>query len=260
MTFTNLRLYVRERRIMRRANILIERRGLPIVAYAMFRLNRTAQLMSRYEPRKRMIYELKNMLVRNLYERGFCVGVRKQSQKLVCRNCGGSGWDEWHDVECYHCEGTGIYRTIALYLFRFRIGDRTFSWHQPAALVDFEVKLTDADDTMYEPDVNKKVVPLEGERSILMFAVVMSYLLSQRIAVPQRTLGTSLYLDFIARPLHKLELKSARTRRTLDDFRFAARLKLAIWLRRDSDYERDPDDYSYWGEAPMMQEPDDYPF
>lgn len=102
---------------------------------AMIALNIFAR-MSNDRDKKEWIYELKNALVRSLYERGHCINGSKVIQRLRC-------WGTWNydcDQLCQKCGGTGIYREIVLYRFTFDVGGRRITWHQPQDLVTWPVE------------------------------------------------------------------------------------------------------------------------
>lgn len=248
MRFTHTRAYVREQNLLRKGRILFKRRGLPIVAYAMFRLNRTAQILPRYATPKAQIYALKNLLVEHLYASGYCVGVSKQFQVLKCHACDGTGEDSWNDYEfCFRCDGTGIYKTIPLYLFRFQVGDTFYSWHQPVGLVTWNVNLTTSDAKDYAADEHKNIVPVTGARFALCMSVIAAYLMAQgvNVKVQHRTLGYSLYLDLFARPQYQLRYR-------IEILRWNVREKIDALLRSrkradaDEYQEQEAQDYVEW--------------
>jgi hypothetical protein len=109
-------------------------------------------------------YELKNKLVEYLYRRGYCYDARLHIQKQECWDCEGTGTDPDWGGDCEKCRGTGVYRESRLYAFAFRIGRRTFKWHQPADLVTWPVTLTEAEPGEYtDPPartLEKSVPPL----------------------------------------------------------------------------------------------------
>jgi len=109
------------------------------------------------------IYAAKNLLVRTLYERGYCVRAVQQKQELKCWECNGTGgWDNsdmgnecWEP--CYKCDATGVYAEHTLYKFTFRIGKRHYSWHQPTRLVTWDVALTSTDVGTFEDKPRKRM-------------------------------------------------------------------------------------------------------
>lgn len=202
--FAETRIWLREQMVLRKARLLLQRRGLPLVCYAMFRLNRHAQTLYRENPAKDRIYALKNHLVRHLYESGYCVSAKLHVQNFPCW-----GYDREGCDGCERCNYTGIYRSIRLYSFRFQVGDRSFSWHQPQGLVTWNVALTDDAATAYETKFNKNIVSVRGDRLRLLVALVYVYLESVGIgdALPHYRLKQSLYNDVIANPQQLLRYR-----------------------------------------------------
>jgi len=69
---------------------------------------------------------------------------------LRCNRCEGKGiaddYDEDASGDCSRCCGTGWYREagkLEFIVFRFRIADQVYCWHQPRELVKWPVELTD---------------------------------------------------------------------------------------------------------------------
>ncbi len=248
--FSHTRKYLAEQKVLRQARALYQRRGLPMVAYAMFRLNRTAQTYRRGYVGKERIYDLKNRFVRSLYARGYCVSVRPHNQNLKCHQCNGTGQDGWHDYEsCDRCDGTGVFRTIKLYLFRFQIGDRVFSWHQPEQLVDWKFALTPgAPLDEYGPDPEKRIIPLRGHRLDLCLALVYVYLCEQGdvpLATP-KTFRISLYRDTVELLLEMLDTGIWTIKRNVSDLAF--NIRVAISERWNRDPEREAEDAEAYGD------------
>jgi hypothetical protein len=125
--------YHSRRRAIRR---WIKANGLPLVAKAMFKLNRYARVR-RLDRGK--IYEYKNQFIRLLYER-FPHPVTEDKQTLYCYACDGTGYD-WVGDQCWKCDGTGIYREYILYRFEFSIDGQRYVWHKPKRLVDWKVEI-----------------------------------------------------------------------------------------------------------------------
>lgn len=234
MKFTNLRAYAHERMLLHRARVLLTRRGLPIVCHAMFRLNRTAQTYPRRYPGMDVIYGLKNLLIEQLYKRGCAEQVRRAEQRFICFRCDGTGidpyaWDE--DSACEKCGGDGIFRTVHLWDFTFRVDGRAFRWHQPFQLVKFDVALTNPDDKAHEytTEDDKQIIPLRGERLRLMLAVVYVYLRSvgvKHFAHHPKSLWMCIYLDVFAYPHHELQLQLTQIRYRLQRAVFDFKLML----------------------------------
>jgi hypothetical protein len=101
-------------------------------------------------------YSLKNELVKYLYERGYCIEALLHCQKFECWSCSGTG-EYWSGETCFKCDGSGVFREVWHYAFRFEVRGRRFSWHQPKTLVDFPVKLTPGLPELYkEPTLPDK--------------------------------------------------------------------------------------------------------
>lgn len=114
---------------------------LPAVCEVMFHLNRRVRDRKR-SPFTASVYRIKNQFVEHLYRAGYCVAAERHYQQLKCY-CGGDAW-------CEKCDGTGIYREIPLYYFKFDVGTRFYVWHQPADLVTWPVTLTAGDVRAFE--------------------------------------------------------------------------------------------------------------
>src|SRR3972149_7096030 len=82
--------------------------GARAAAAAMFELNHATRDMLKRSSTRETIYAAKNLLVKTLYERGYCVRAVQQKQELKCWECGGEGNDDFGGGwgECYHCNGT----------------------------------------------------------------------------------------------------------------------------------------------------------
>jgi len=133
------RAYLRQERHRRQARRWLEAGDATgLVCRLMFELNRHARRY-RYSARRKTIYELKNRLVRHLYEQDYCRSVSFQKQELECWSCHGAGQYDDTSTCCYKCDGTGVYRTYWLYRFVFAIGSRHYIWHQPKPLVDWQL-------------------------------------------------------------------------------------------------------------------------
>lgn len=136
-----------EARALRLAEIRARYSGwqeaIPDAAAAMLVLNRWAY-DHRREPLAQAIYALKNSFVEILFAAGHCEHVEVHTQQFEGRVCWSCGDD--YDV-CDRCGGTGWYRAPRvdeLYCFYFRIDGRSYSWHQPAKLVNWPITLAGA--------------------------------------------------------------------------------------------------------------------
>ena len=125
------------------------RAALLDAARAMFELNRYAKRAS--GPTKDRTYELKDRLVRHLWDGGHCVSVHrhvKETEAKVCWGCYGAG--------CERCDGTGMWQDAGILeflCFRFEVDDQRFCWHQPAEQARWvpEDRVVDQPDTDWEP-------------------------------------------------------------------------------------------------------------
>lgn len=112
------------------------REALPGACAGMFSLNRYAKYDRCSELSRHEIYRLKNDLVELLYGSGYCQLAwihRLQLAQQNCHYCAGEG-------TCGHCDGSGIWRqakTVEFWCFRFQIGERFYTWHQPRESVRF---------------------------------------------------------------------------------------------------------------------------
>lgn len=153
--------------------------ALPVACEFLFNLNRYAKHRSCSRENRAEIYDLKNEFIALLYKRGLCARcwthVIRLSEK-VCFRCDGDGTG-WNGDECGKCDGSGVYREaseIEFYCFRFEVGDKGYTWHQPDSLVSFEPAVTGPPQ---EWDGNVGVRPLklprrkltEGKRLILIW-------------------------------------------------------------------------------------------
>lgn len=167
----HLRNYLRWRPVLRTAARAARVQGLAAVLPAMWKLNRHAQTTG-----NRYIYRLKNHLVRHLYLSELCTSATIDIQRLLCRSCRGTGDNGYGDGWCPRCDGTGTYRTVQLYRFVFFHDRVPYVWHQPAALVDWPVELTDPKRGYYTENPAPPVHLAPGEDSLL-FAIIHAYLI-----------------------------------------------------------------------------------
>lgn len=129
----DLSQYFRQQRYRRQARRWLQANdGVALAAELMFKLNHYAYHTRRHDV-KYYIYRLKNCFIKWLYENGYCTSVRQQHQILKCNSCYKGVY--WTGEECYHCDGTGIYRETILYQFFFEVSGKTYIWHQPSKLV-----------------------------------------------------------------------------------------------------------------------------
>ena len=112
--------------IHRVAELLVRHFGAAIAAAAMVHLNHAARAMLSHYALRDSIYNVKNLLIKTLYTRGYCVRSVKQKQELECWDCNGDGgWNQNGDGDfepCPKCRATGVYAPYTLYKFTFKIG------------------------------------------------------------------------------------------------------------------------------------------
>lgn len=154
-------------------------------AYAMFHLNHVAASgRSRH-----MIYSLKSLFIRHLYEAGYCTAVSVQKQTQPCWSCNGtgeySGYGTMLTVEpCWKCDGTGVYREHILYRFVFDVDGRTYVWHQPKVMVNWPVQITELGLSEFTGGARfSRPVP-DIEAGELYLVTLLTYLKQQGIPVP----------------------------------------------------------------------------
>ncbi len=143
----------------------------------MFYLNRFARTTS-LEKTRQIIYSLKTRLIRQLYEGGYCTGVRLSIRQKECWGCGGTGQD-WSGGLCKRCGGSGIYSSVPMYNFTFRVGRRVYCWHQPGSQVNWPVTFSKNG----APAVSEPALPPRGimnrELCLLYVFTVAEYLHGQ---------------------------------------------------------------------------------
>lgn len=132
----------------------------------MFHLNRYAKHLHPNSDYRETIYLLKNKLVEFLYKTGYSVDVYEHYlyvPEKECWNCWGCGY---HNGEtCRSCDGTGIYmeeETLTFIVFRFKIKDQLFTWHQPEEIINFSYSTTCNSERMTEIE-QKEVEATEDE-------------------------------------------------------------------------------------------------
>lgn len=144
----------------------------------MFRFNVTARNLRRH-PITDQIYELKNILIKYLYQHGYCVEVKLHTQKRMCYSCEGTG-EYWNGEDCWKCNGTGVYSTTQLYAFRFDVASRRYAWHQLRKLVDYPIVLTEAEPSPFVQPTPKEELSLKLDEAWLGCAIVYWFLLFHR--------------------------------------------------------------------------------
>jgi hypothetical protein len=123
--------------------------ALPDGCEYLFNLNRYVKHGSCSGPHREAIYDLKNEMVKLLYTHGYSTDCFEHHHNLPeqeCFGCDGTGAFDLYDLDpCRRCNGTGIYRkgsTLTFVCFRFDVGGRSYCWHQPDELVNFEYRCT----------------------------------------------------------------------------------------------------------------------
>lgn len=139
-----------------------------LAANSLLRLNRLAKHNYAF----RSTYDMKNHLVRLFYQRGHCIRAVKSEQKLECWHTRGY-LEGWMPV-CPKCGNTGVFARHELYKFTFVIGGQHYNWHQPARLVDWEVKIT-GEPVVYEGR-EPEDIDITQERKMLDQAILYVYL------------------------------------------------------------------------------------
>lgn len=119
--------------------------ALTDVCIALFNLNRYAKHKSCTRRNKEEIYNLKNEVIRILYQSGYCVSTYKhilEFESKECRTCNGTGMKR--GVFCYDCEGSGeiTFDPSEFIVFVFGINNEKYVWHQPEEYIRFSFELT----------------------------------------------------------------------------------------------------------------------
>jgi hypothetical protein len=142
------------------------RQAIPAACHGLLSLNRYAKHRTCSGRHREEIYRLKNAWIEFLYGEGVCTAAWVHIQTLPakkCRACGGSG----DEGECDRCDGTGNYlpeKQIRFWVFQFKAGGQTYTWHQPEDLVKWQVTATSESASFDGVEHDK---PLEISRSRL---------------------------------------------------------------------------------------------
>lgn len=148
--------------------------SLSHTAELMFHLNVTARNLH-HHPLTDQIYELKNALIKYLYQHGYCVEVKLHSQKRICHACNGTGV-YYTGEDCWKCDGTGIFAVTQLYAFRFDVHGRRYAWHQLRKFVDYPITLTDTQPGPFVEPTPKEDLVLKLDEAWLACCVVWWFL------------------------------------------------------------------------------------
>ena len=164
------------------------RKAILPAAALLFSLNRYAKWERCTSNNRNEIYALKNSFLKVLCDMGFMTEARQHFIEIAgkeCWSCGGSV-RSYEDLDndgndfCQRCCGTGWFRAPSQRTFlalRFQISDTTFSWHQPAELVTWPIKLTTDAAVEFTPDVEEKAILLSARKfaeskALLRFVIV----------------------------------------------------------------------------------------
>lgn len=137
--------------------------ALPDVCDAVFNLNRYAKTDGCDKQERYKIYANKNRLVDYLYHNDYCYEVIRHEKKLAaltCNSCDGSGF-RYNGDDCFKCGGTGIFRenkTVVYVSLRFKVGQKTYSWHQPEEDLNFTPIITS--ETVPMPEIERKGIQI----------------------------------------------------------------------------------------------------
>jgi len=180
--FGNIKEYLKRKKALNDAKRWLKANDAnQIAARCLFHLNHKVRMTDRNV--KTSIYDLKSLVIRDFYLRGYCVSVTKHLQTLPCWH----SWEYnegWEDI-CAKCQGSGIYAQHELYQFVFDIKGRTYVWHQPVSLVNFLVDLTNPEITEYQPGKRAANNMTGTEWVILYQAVLYQYLRLSGIQVDE---------------------------------------------------------------------------
>jgi hypothetical protein len=110
----------------------------------------------------RAFYTLKNLLIKYLYEYGYCIEVLEHKRDHECWTCEGEG--------CFRCGGTGVHHTELLYGFTFYLAGKTYKWHQLQRFCDYAVKLTEITPMPYVSTSEKGFINPSEQKQIWMMA------------------------------------------------------------------------------------------
>lgn len=209
-----------------RLKYLLRDATLSEACQAMFVLNHYAGTLSRYSPetipglRKQAIYNLKDLLIQQLYAHGDAVHVQQDLQHFACWACDGTG-EYYTGAECYKCDGTGVYRSTLLYKFVFQVEGQTYVWHVPASLVKYPVQVSESSIGEYRHERTN-----DGQWNIPqlrhLFATALVYL-------ENTDLRDHIQFEFTLREALSLDWTNSRLVYFLDDLRYPLR-RWGKWL------------------------------
>lgn len=158
------------------AELRTEEQMLGAACEAMYSLNRAAKAWHLSRAQRDEIYGLKDRLVRVLYERGRCGECVRHLVERECWNCWGEG--------CWRCLN-GVYTTHYFVCFRFEVGGKRYSWHQPERQVEFAFETTAPAETWDGQIRNEDPIPLAKRRmweaKSLVWWVVEMFAFGERV-------------------------------------------------------------------------------
>lgn len=169
--------------------------GVLAAAEALYALNHHAKAVSPYgwrEYERVEAYQLKTRLLAELYRR-IQGRVSLAVQILYCYSCDGTGLWRGRDW-CRKCGSSGVHRKVELLTFRFDIGGRVFTWHQPRSLMSWVVPVDEAQPEEYSenrPKYRGELTQLEYE---IAAETVARYVDAQGLNFKIRCRGTPVSL------------------------------------------------------------------
>lgn len=135
----------------------------------MFNLNRYCKYRSCSFNNREEIYNLKNKLIKHLYQNDLSSKVYLHSKPIdnTCYRCKGTGlfFEDGYLTVCYNCDGTGTYtdeKERKYYVFEFKINGVQYSWHQPDYIIDFEIREIVGSEEMNETLVQPLNMPVNS--------------------------------------------------------------------------------------------------
>jgi hypothetical protein len=150
------------------------RQALRPAAEALFNFNRLTKHGSCSRLRQRELYDLKDKVIRLLYELGLCQEASLHAVEgceVECDVCDGAGRD-WRDLACVRCDGKGVLTPdgpLEFVLFCFLIDGQWFEWHAPRKGVQWPFTPTEAAERRrdWKPKAGTKPVMLTSEVDFL---------------------------------------------------------------------------------------------
>lgn len=206
------------------------------------------------------IYFLKHKLTKYLYTHYPC-DVQLLKQTLKCHSCDGTGTytrtNYYHDIlwedDCWHCGGTGIYRTVEIIAFTFYINGETIAWHQPRGLVDFDVYLPEIVG-VYQGEKPARFIRNDNTENFLLdYLTVWEFLRQQGVLQSRIGLLRAIRTD-LSRIKHVAPVLLRNWGNKAVDWLIGDRLYEQgelYWFNDDYDDELPDDDYEYNNAVPF---------